>query len=110
MPNGLGKLPTPLETVDTVADMVNQVARAPFRVGGNVLTKAGQALKNIENDIAKPADIAEIPPPPDTLIGSVVSGASHAVEGVISTAKGAVDGVVETFDGLKKEVNQLLGR
>jgi len=110
MPNGLGKLPTPLEAVDTVADMINQVARTPFRVGGNALTAAGQALKNIERDLAKPAEYAEIPPPPDTLVGSVISGFSHAVEGVITTVKGAVDGVVETGDGLKREIQQIVGR
>ena len=111
MPNGFGKqIPTPLEVVDTAADLVNQVARAPFRVVGNALSNAGQAVKNIESDIAKPADLAEIPPPPDVLVGSVVSGVSHAVEGVINTIKGAVDGVVETGDGLKREINQIIGR
>jgi len=110
MANVLGKIPTPLEAVDTVADMANQVARAPFRVAGNALTAAGQAAKNIESDIAKPADYAEIPPPPDVLIGSVISGVSHAVEGALNTVKGAVDGVVETGDGLKREINQIVGR
>jgi len=106
----MGKIPTPLEAVDTVADLANQVVRTPFRVGGNALINAGQALKKIESDIAKPADIAEIPPPPDVLVGSVISGVSHAVEGVINTVKGAVDGVVETGDGLKREITQFLGR
>ncbi|GAI01058.1 unnamed protein product, partial [marine sediment metagenome] len=86
MQNRLGKLPTPLETVDTVADLANQVVRAPFRVVGNALIQAGQAVKNIESDIAKPAEYAEIPPPPDVLAGSVMSGVSHAVEGVLNTA------------------------
>ncbi|KKK80519.1 hypothetical protein LCGC14_2822680 [marine sediment metagenome] len=106
----MGKIPTPLEAVDTVADLANQVARTPFRVVGNALTNAGQAVKNIESDIAKPADYAEIPPPPDVLVGSVVSGVDHAVEGFINTVKGAIDGVVETGDGLKREINQIVGR
>jgi len=110
MARGLGKLPTPLETVDTVADMANQVARTPFRVGGNALINAGQALKNIESDIAQPAEYAEIPPPPDVLMGSVISGVSHVVEGALNTAKGAVDGLVETGDGLRREINQFIGR
>ena len=110
MMNRLGKIPTPLEAVDTVADLANQVVRTPFRVAGNALTNAGQALKNIEKDIAKPADYAEIPPPPDVLVGSVVSGVGHAVEGFINTVKGAIDGVVETGDGLKREINQIVGR
>ena len=108
--NRLGKIPTPLETVDMVADIANQVARTPFRVVGNALTAAGQAAKNIESDIAKPADYAEIPPPPDVLVGSVISGVSHAVEGVLNTAKSAIDGVVETGDGLRREVQQIVGR
>jgi len=108
--NRLGKIPTPLEGVDTVADLVNQVARTPFRVAGNALTAAGQALKNIESDIAKPADQAEIPPSPDVLVGSVMSGISHAVEGVVNTVKGAVDGVVQTGDGIRKEIQQIVGR
>ena len=110
MPNRFGKIPTPLEAVDTVADLANQVARTPFRVVGNALTNAGQALKNIESDIAKPADYAEIPPPPDVLVGSVISGVSHAVEGVINTVKGAVDGVLQTGDGIKREIEQVVGR
>lgn len=110
MARGLGKLPTPLETVDTVADLANQVARTPFRVVGNVLTEAGRAAKNIEGDIAKPANYAEIPPPPDLLVGSVVSGVGHAVEGALNTAKGAIDGVVETGDGLRREIQQFVGR
>ena len=110
MARGLGKLPTPLETVDTVADIANQVARTPFRVGGNALINAGQALKNIESDIAQPAEYAEIPPPPDVLMGSVISGVSHVVEGALNTAKGAVDGLVETGDGLRREINQFIGR
>jgi hypothetical protein len=110
MANGLGKIPTPLETVDTVADMANQVARTPFRVAGNAFTSAGTALKQIEQDLARPADYSEIPPPPGVLAGSVVSGVSHAVEGVINTAKSAVDGLVATGDGLRREVNQFVRR
>jgi len=110
MQNRLGKIPTPLEAVDTVADLANQVARTPFRVLGNALSQAGQAAKNIENDIAKPADYAEIPPPPDVLVGSVISGVGHAVEGVINTAKAAIDGVIETGDGVRREVQQIVGR
>ena len=110
MVNRLGKLPTPLEAVDTVADMANQIARTPFRVGGNALSNAGQALKAIESDIAQPAEYAEIPPPPQVLIGSVISGVSHVVEGALNTAKGVVDGFVETGDGLRREINQFIGR
>ena len=110
MPNRLGKLPTPLETVDTVADIANQIARTPFRVGGNALSNAGQALKDIERDIAQPAEYAEIPPPPAVLVGSVISGVSHVVEGALNTAKGVVDGLVETGDGLRREINQFVGR
>ena len=104
------KIPTPLEAVDTVADLANQVVRTPFRVIGNGLSEAGQAVKNIEHDIAKPADASEIPPSPDVLIGSVIDGVGHAVEGAISTVKGVVDGVVETGEGLKREINQIVGR
>lgn len=110
MPNGRGKLPTPLEGVDTVADLVNQVIRTPFRVAGNGLTAAGQACKNIEADIAKPAEYAEIPPPPDVLAGSVVSGVTHVVEGVLNTAKAVVDGVTATGDGIRRELEQLTRR
>jgi len=110
MRNGLGKIPTPLEAVDTVADLASQIGRTPFRVIGNALTNAGQAAKNIENDMATPANYSEIPPPPDVLVGSVISGVSHAVEGAINTVKGAVDGVVETGDGLRRELQQFVGR
>ena len=105
--NRLGKIPTPLEAVDTVADLANQVVRTPFRVVGKALTEAGQAAKNIESDIAKPAEYAEIPPPPDVLINSVISGVGHAVDGAISTVKGVVDGVLETGEGIKREIEQI---
>ncbi len=110
MVNRIGKIPTPLEAVDTVADLANQVARTPFRVVGNALSAAGQAAKAIESDIARPADAAEIPPSPDVLIGSVISGATHLVEGVLGTVKGAVDGVIETGDGLRRELQQFMPR
>ena len=110
MVNMLRKIPTPLEGVDTVADLANQVARTPFRVAGNALASAGQALKNIEADIAKPADYAEIPPPPDVLVGSVISGVTHAVQGVLDTAKSAVDGVIQTGDGIRRELEHAVGR
>lgn len=110
MQNRFGKIPTPLEGVDTVADLVNQVVRTPFRVIGNALGAAGQAAKNIEADIAKPADVSEIPPPPDVVVGSAISGVTHVVEGALNTAKGVVDGIVATGEGLKREVDQMMRR
>lgn len=107
---GLGKIPTPLETVDAVADIANQVARTPARVAGNVLMAAGQAFKNVGADIARPAEYSEIPPPPDVLFEPVISGVSHIIGGVINSAKGAADGVVETFDGVRREVQKFTGR
>lgn len=110
MMNRMGKIPTPLEAVDTVADLANQVVRTPWRLLGNVLTNAGQAAKNIESDIAQPADYAEIPPPPDVLVGSVFSGMGHAVEGAVNTVKGGIDAVVQTGEGIRREINQFIGR
>lgn len=104
------KIVTPLEAVDTVADMVNQVFRTPARVMGNALSAAGQAFKNLEADIARPAEMAEIPPPPDALIEPAISGVGHIVDGVIGTVKGAVDGVLATAEGIRKEVTQLIRR
>lgn len=110
MPNRFGKIPTPLEVVDTVADVANQVFSTPARVAGNALTQAGQTFKNLEGDIARPRQYAEIPPPPDVLVEPAVSGVSHIVEGAIATVKGAVDGVVQTADGIRSEVTQLVRR
>ena len=110
MPPQFGKIPTPLEVVDTAADVVNQVFSAPARIFGNALSQAGQTFKNLESDIAKPREYAEIPPPPDVLVEPAVSGVSHIVEGAIGTVKGAVDGVLQTADGVRKEVSQLIRR
>lgn len=110
MVDRLLKLKTPLETIDMAADIANQVARAPGRVAGNALLAAGQAFKNVESDIAKPAKYPEIPPPPDVMVESAVAAGSHIVEGAINTVKGAVDGVVETADGIKREIQTFTGR
>jgi len=110
MTDRLLKLKTPLETIDMVADIANQVARAPGRVAGNALVASGQAFKNVQSDIAKPADYPDIPPPPDVIVESAVAAGSHIVDGVIQAAKGAVDGVVETADGIKKEIQEFTGR
>lgn len=105
-----GKIPTPLEAVDTVADVVNQVFSTPARVAGNALGAASQAFKNLESDIARPRDYTEIPPPPDVLVEPAVSGVTHIVDGVINTAKGAVDGVLATADGIRSELQQFVRR
>lgn len=106
----LGKLPTPLEVGDTAADVANQVFSAPARILGNALSAAGQTFKNLESDIAKPREYAEIPPPPDVLAEPAVSGVSHIVEGAIGAIKAAVDGVLQTADGVRKELQQLVRR
>jgi len=111
MPNGrLPKLKTPLELVDAGADVVNQVFRTPARVVGNVTGAISQAAKNLESDIARPAEFSEIPPPPDALVEPAISGVSHIIEGAINTVKGGVDGVLETAEGVRRELQQLTGR
>lgn len=110
MANRLGKLPTPLEVVDTGADIVNQVFSLPARSLGNALSNAGQTFKNLEADIARPREYSEIPPPPDVLVEPVISGVSDIVGGVLNTAKGAVDGVLQTAEGIRSELNQMTRR
>jgi len=107
---GVPKLKTPLELVDAGADVVNQVFRTPARVVGNVTGAISQAAKNLEADIARPAEFSEIPPPPDVLVEPAISGVSHMVEGGIGIIKGAVDGVLATAEGVKRELQQLTGR
>ncbi len=63
----LGQLPTPLEVVDAGADVVNQIFRAPARIVANATGAMSQAAKNVEADIARPADYSEIPPAPGVL-------------------------------------------
>ncbi len=104
------KIPTPLEAVDLVADLANQAFSTPARIGGNALGAASQTLKNLEADIARPRQHAEIPPPPDVLIEPAISGVSHIVSGVMGVAKGAIDGVVETVDGMRREVETFVRR
>lgn len=104
------KLPTPLEVVDTAADVVNQAFCTPARVAGNALSQAGQTMKNLEQDISRPREYSEIPPPPGVLVEPAVQGVTHIVEGAINTVKGAVDGVIQTVDGVKNEVTQLVRR
>lgn len=110
MARRLGQLATPLEVVDAGADIVNQLFRTPARIVGNVAGAISQTAKNVEADIARPADYSEIPPPPGVLVEPVLSGAAHIVEGMISTIKGGVDGMVQTADGVLREVRQLTGQ
>jgi len=110
MQRRIGRLPTPLEVVDTGADVVNQVFRTPARVIGNAAGAISQAAKNLEGDIARPADYSEIPPPPDVLVEPAVSGVAHIVEGVMSTARGAIDGVVDSANGVLREIRGLTRR
>ena len=87
MPNGK-KIPTPLEFVDTGADVVNVVFGAGARVAGNALSAAGQAFKDLERDIAAPREASEIPPTPDALIRPIFSGVGHIIGGLVNTGKG----------------------
>lgn len=109
-PRILGKIPTPLEGVDVVADGANQLFATPARVAANVAGAAARMAENLKADIARPRDYSEIPPPPDVLIEPAFSGVGHIVEGVMSMAKGAIDGVVETIDGVKREIDTFIRR
>ncbi|KKM09651.1 hypothetical protein LCGC14_1722640 [marine sediment metagenome] len=107
MANRFGQIATPLEVVDAGADVANQIFRTPARLVGNVAGAIAQAAKNVEADIARPADYSEIPPPPGVLVEPILAGAAHIAEGVIGALKGGVDGVVATADGVLREVRQL---
>lgn len=106
----MGKIPTPLEAVDTAADVVSQVFSTPARVGGKAFTAIGQTFNNLNNDIARPREYSEIPPPPGVLVSPAVDGVGHIVGGVVDTVKGAIDGVVETVDGVRREITNFVGR
>lgn len=106
----LGNIPTPLEGVDLVADVVNQVVSTPPRVLGNALSAAGGMCKNIEGDLARPREYSEIPPPPQVLVEPAISGVGHIVDGVLGTAKGAAEGVLATFEGVRREVTTFIRR
>ena len=108
MPNGLGKIPTPLELADTGADIVNQAVSTVPRVLGNSLSAMGQTFKNLESDLARPREYAEIPPPPGVLVEPAIAGVSHIVGGLMDTVKGAFDGVLATADGIRREVDSLV--
>lgn len=110
MPPQMPKLKTPLEVVDLGADIANHAFRTPAKIFGNALSAAGQTFKNLEADIRRPADYAEIPPPPDVLVEPAISGVGHIVEGAINTVKGAVDGVLESADGVRREIQSFVGR
>ena len=101
------KIPTPLEVVDTGADIVNLVFGAGAKIAGNALTAAGQAFKDVERDIAAPREAAEIPPSPDQLISPIFKGASHIIGGLINTGKGVVDGFIDTAEGVRREIESL---
>ena len=105
-----GKVPTPLEVVDVVADMANQVFSTPARVAGNILGAGARMAQNLESDIGRPREHSEIPPTPDVLVEPAISGVSHIVEGVVGMAKGAVDGVVETAQGIRREAETFIRR
>ncbi len=110
MANNMDKIPTPLEVVDLAADIVNQVFSTPARVGARSLGAAAQAFRNLERDIAKPREHAEIPPPPGVLAEPAISGVGHIAEGVLSVVQGAVGGVGETVNGIKREIDTFVRR
>ena len=106
----LPSIPTPLEGVDTVADMANQAVSVIPRVVGNVAGAISQAAKNVQADLARPRDVSEIPPPPDTLAQAAIDTVGHTVGGVMDAAKGVFDGVVDTVEGVKREADHLVRR
>ena len=104
------KIPTPLETADLGADVVSQIVAIPARVGSNVLGAAARALGNIDRDIAKPREHAEIPPPPGVIVEAGVSGLGHIATGILDVFKGALDGVIQTGNGIRREVDTFIRR
>ncbi len=108
MPGMLDRIPTPLEGIDTAADIVNQVFCTPFRMSRNVAGAVSQAAGNLERDISTPREYGDTPPPPDVLIKPAFAGVGHIVGGAVDMVMGAVDGVVETGRGIKRELNQFV--
>ena len=110
LPNELSKVPTPLETIDLAADVVNQAFCTPARVAGRVLGAAADTARNLERDISRPREQSEIPPPPGALIEPAFAGAGHILEGVMNMVQGAVGGVGETYTGIKREIDTFVRR
>lgn len=110
MPPQMPKLRTPLELVDLGADLANQLFSTPARVIGKTFEAVERTAKNLEADIARPREHAEIPPPPDVLVEPAISGVGHIVEGAINTVKAGMDGIIETADGVRREVQTFIGR
>lgn len=108
--NGMQMPPSPLEAVDTVGDVANQVVSTVPRVVGNVTGAISQAAKSVEMDLATIRNQGMAPPSPGAIVGSVVSGVGHVGGGVFDAVKGAVDGVVATVDGSKSRVDQFIRR
>ncbi len=102
----LDKIPTPLEGIDTVADVANQVFCTPARISRNVAGAISSMAGNLERDISQPRESGDTPPPPDVLIKPALDGVGHIISGVMDSVKGAVDGVVETGHGIQREIKQ----
>jgi hypothetical protein len=107
LPN-LGGLRTPLEGVDLVADMVNRAATLPGAVVGDMVDAAGDAVKNIKNDIAMPREQPERPIPPGQLLAPIPKAVGHVVSGAIDTVKSGMDAVVQNVEGARRELEEFV--
>lgn len=101
----LGKLRTPLEGVDLVADMVNRVATLPGMVVGDMASSSSNLVRNLKGDIEMPRVQSERPIPPGTLLAPIPKAIGDGVGGVIDIVKSGVDAVVDNVSGAKGELD-----
>jgi len=106
-PRLLGKVPTPLEVLDTVLDAGAEVIQLPARVGSNLAAAGKETMDGVNAAIEQPKAAGEVPAPPDVVlrggvaaVSSVVSGAMKGVGGVLDAARQTADGVRRHVDGL----------
>lgn len=103
-----GKLRTPLEGIDLVADGINRAATLPGMVVGDMLDSVAETVRALKSDIEAPRVQSERPIPPDVLLSPIPKAIGDAVGGVIDTVKAGVDAVVENVNGAKNELDQFI--
>ncbi|MDP3063427.1 MAG: hypothetical protein Q8O40_09500 [Chloroflexota bacterium] len=115
MPNsnmlpGLGKVPTPLEVVDSLLDNVGDLVKLPARVGTKTLTAGAEAFSGVKSALDRPTEYADVPAPPDVVVQGAVDGLASIGGGVVKGITGIFDGLKETGDAVKGNLDALIKR
>ena len=108
MPRFLGKVPTPLEVLDTVLDAGAEVAQLPARVGSNLFLAGKETMDGVNAAIEQPKVAGEVPAPPNVVLRGGVAAVTSVVSGAVKGLGGGLDAVRQTADGVRRHIDGLV--